>query len=178
MLSASNAAVAPAALDTALLLLRFAVGGMILAHGWNHLFGGGKLAGTASWFESLGLRPGRLHGLLASVTELVAGVLIVVGLLFPWAAGALLGVMVVAWLTAHRTNGFFIFRPGQGWEYVMVVSFVALAMGTVGPGQWSLDDAFGLGLSGWWPFIVTVAVGLGGSLGLLAVVWRPGGTPD
>jgi putative oxidoreductase len=100
--------------NLALLLLRAGVGAMILAHGWNHLFGGGGLEGTAGWFASMGLRPGKLHALMASVTELAAGVLLIVGLFTPLAAGALLGVMLVAWITAHRTNGFFIFRPGQG----------------------------------------------------------------
>jgi putative oxidoreductase len=164
------------AVNLALALLRAGVGAMIIAHGWNHLFGGGGLAGTAGWFNSLGLRPGRLHALMASVVELVAGVLLLLGLFVPFAAGAVLGVMVVAWITAHRSNGFFIFAPGQGWEYVMVVSVVAVAIGTVGPGQWSLDHAFDLSMSGWWPMVVTVVVGLGGSLGLLAVFWRPGRT--
>ena len=162
------------AINLALLLLRVGVGAMILAHGWNHLFGGGGLAGTAGWFDSLGLRPGKLHALLASVTESIAGVLLIVGLLTPVAAGALLGVMLVAWITAHRSNGFFIFRPGQGWEYVAIVSVVAIAIGTVGPGAWSLDDLWNLGWLGWTPMLVTVALGFGGTAALLAVFWRPG----
>jgi putative oxidoreductase len=164
------------AVNLALAVLRASIGAMIIAHGWNHMFGGGGLAGTAGWFESMGLRPGRLHAVMASVVEIVAGVLLLLGLLVPFAAGAVLGVMVVAWITAHRTNGFFIFAPGQGWEYVMVVSAVCVAIGTVGPGQWSLDNALDLSMSGWWPLVVTVVVGLGGSLGLLAVFWRPGRT--
>lgn len=161
------------AIDVALIVLRVGVGGMIVAHGWNHLFGGGGLNGTASWFSSIGLRPGRVHALAASITELVAGVLIIVGFATPLAAGALLGVMVVAWVTAHRTNGFFIFNPGQGWEYVMVVSVVAVAYGTIGPGTWSVDHAAGVSLGGLWPLVVTLGVGLGGAAGLLAVFWRP-----
>jgi hypothetical protein len=31
--------------------------GTMIAHGWNHAFGGGKLPGTARWFESIGIRP-------------------------------------------------------------------------------------------------------------------------
>jgi len=166
------------AVNLALAVLRVCVGGMILAHGWNHLFGPGGLEGTASWFASIGLRPGRLHALLASVTELAAGVLLIAGLAMPFAAGALAGVMVVAWVTAHRTNGFFIFRPGQGWEYVMIVTVVALALGTLGGGEWSLDGVWDLGLSGWWPLVVTAALGGGGAGLLLAVFWRPGASED
>jgi putative oxidoreductase len=161
------------AVDLVLALLRVVVGGMIIAHGWNHLFGGGKLEGTASWFASMGLRPGRLHATLATATEFGAGTLLILGLLTPLAAAGVLGVMLVAWITAHRTNGFFIFRPGQGWEYVMVVSAVALAIGTLGAGGWSLDEVLGLAASGWWGFVVTAVVGIGGAALLLAVFWRP-----
>jgi DoxX len=45
--------------NIAALVLRLAVGGTMMAHGWNHAFGGGKLPGTARWFESIGIRPGR-----------------------------------------------------------------------------------------------------------------------
>jgi putative oxidoreductase len=161
------------AVDVALALVRVVVGGMIIAHGWNHLFGGGKLDGTASWFASMGLRPGRLHAILATATEFVAGTLLILGLLTPAGAAGVLGVMVVAWITAHRTNGFFIFRPGQGWEYVMVVSAVALVIGTIGAGRWSLDHAFGLAASGWLGLAVTAGGGIGGAALLLAVFWRP-----
>jgi uncharacterized membrane protein YphA (DoxX/SURF4 family) len=72
--------------NIAALVLRLAVGGTMIAHGWNHAFGGGKLPGTARWFESIGIRPGRLHALFATVTELGAGALLVLGLLTPLAA--------------------------------------------------------------------------------------------
>ncbi|MCC5953419.1 MAG: DoxX family protein [Acidimicrobiia bacterium] len=163
----------PDAFNLVTLLLRVAVGAMIIAHGYNHIWGGGKLSGTAGWFESMGLRPGRLHALLASVTELVAGTLLIVGLLTPVGAAGVVGVMVVAWLTAHRTNGFFIFKPGQGWEYVMIVTVVGLTIGTIGPGEWSVDAALDLDLVGWSGLAITAVAGLGGAVALLAVFWRP-----
>ena len=46
------------AVDLSLLVVRVAVGIVFLAHGYNHIFGGGRIAGTARWFESLGMRPG------------------------------------------------------------------------------------------------------------------------
>ena len=36
--------------DLALLVLRVGVGVVFLAHGINHVFGGGKIAGTGRWF--------------------------------------------------------------------------------------------------------------------------------
>lgn len=165
----------PKAVDLALLVLRLTCGLMIMAHGYNHIFGGGKIQGTAGWFASMGMKPGILHAWLASVTELGAGLLLIAGLLTPLASAGLLSVMVVAWITAHRTNGFFIFKPGQGWEYVMFISFTALALGTIGAGEWSLDHALKLTMfDGWTGFLVTALAGYGGALALLAVFWRPG----
>ena len=115
--------------NIAALVLRLVVGGTMIAHGWNHAFGGGKLPGTARWFESIGIRPGRVHALAATVTELGAGALLVLGLLTPLAAAAVVGTMVVALVANHARNGFFIFRPGEGYEYVATLTLVAVAIG-------------------------------------------------
>ena len=87
----------------------------------------------------------------------------------------MVGVMAVAWAINHRGNGFFIFRPGEGWEYVMSLLLAGLLLGAIGPGSWSLDEAFDirddlLGLPG---LLVAAVAGLGGSALLLAVAWRP-----
>ena len=49
--------------------------------------------------------------------------------------------MAVAWIANHFKNGFFIFNKGEGYEYVMTLLLCGVALGTVGPGSWSLDDA-------------------------------------
>src|SRR3954465_4435674 len=106
------------AVNLALFVLRLSLGATMIAHGYSHIYRGGKIKGTAGWFESLGLRPGKLHAWLASLTELGAGALLIVGFLNPLAAAGVVGVMVVALITNHFKNGFFIFRPGEGYEYV------------------------------------------------------------
>ncbi len=116
------------------LLLRVILGITMIAHGYNHIWGGGKITGTAGWFESLGLRPGMLHAWLASLTELGAGAMLIVGLLNPLAAAGVVGVMVVALITNHFKNGFFIFRPGEGYEYVLNLTIAALALRGARPG--------------------------------------------
>jgi putative oxidoreductase len=66
-------------LDTAsvgLLLARFVLGPMMLAHGTQKLFGwfgGHGLRGTGGFFESLGFRPGRTFAAAAGVTEVLSG---------------------------------------------------------------------------------------------------------
>jgi putative oxidoreductase len=160
-------------LNFALLLLRVVTGLMIAAHGYNHIWGGGKIEGTGRWFGSMGMKPGILHAWLASITELTCAVLLLSGFLTPLGAGGVLGVMLVAWVTAHRKNGFFIFKPGQGWEYVAYISFVCVAIGTMGAGEWSLDNALDTMFEDWWGLAVTLLAGVGGAATLLAVFYRP-----
>lgn len=161
------------AIDIASLILRFTVGITMFAHGWNHVFRGGKLAGTARWFESIGVRPGRVHALLASVTELGAGVLLLAGLLTPLAAAAVVGTMLVALVANHLKNGFFIFRPGEGYEYVLMITLVSIALGSIGGGRVSLDHAIGFAVHGWSGSLIALLVGAAGGGLVLATSWRP-----
>lgn len=163
------------ALNLALLLLRGSVGAVMLAHGINHIRGGGKIAGTAAWFASLGMKPGILHAWFASITEVAGGLMLVFGLLTPVAAAGVIGVMLVAWITNHRGNGFFIFRPGEGWEYVMTLTVVGFALAVIGAGDWSLDHALEIDddLVGAAGLVIAVVAGVGGAVGLLVGFWRP-----
>ncbi len=163
------------AIDLALLIFRCGIGGVMLAHGINHIIGGGKIEGTAGWFGSMGMRYPKMQAWLASLTEIGAGVLLVLGLLTPFGAAGVVGVMAVAWIINHRGNGFFIFRPGEGWEYVMTLLLCGVLLGAVGPGGWSLDDAFDIvdDLAGTTGLLIAVLAGGGGALALLAATWRP-----
>ena len=78
-------------------------------------------------------------------------------------------------ITNHLRNGFFIFRPGEGYEYVLTLILVAVAIGAIGAGGWSLDHAFGIGddLVGWRGLAIAGGLGGGGGLALLAVFYRP-----
>jgi putative oxidoreductase len=163
------------ATNLALLVFRAGIGAVMLAHGLNHIYGGGKIAGTGRWFESLGMRPGVLHAWLASLSEVAGGVALILGLLTPLGASAVIGTMVVAWITNHRGNGFFIFRPGEGWEYVMTLTLAGFALAVLGPGEWSLDEAIGWrdDLVGTTGLIIALVAGAGGAAALLAGFWRP-----
>jgi putative oxidoreductase len=161
--------------DIASLLLRLIVGFTLFAHGYNHTWRAGRLAGTARWFESIGLRPGRVHALAASVSELGGGVLLMAGLVTPLAAAAGVGTMTVALIANHRKNGFFIFRPGEGYEYVLMIIVVSGAIGALGGGRASLDNALGLAddLQGGLGAAIALGAGLGGAALTLATSWRP-----
>jgi putative oxidoreductase len=157
--------------DFALLVLRVALGLTLAAHGVNKVKGG--LDNAGKWFSSMGMRQGALQARMAAATEIGCGLLLVLGLLTPFAAGGVIGIMIVAGIVAHRNNGFFVFRPGQGWEYVAVIAVAAFALGTIGPGDWSLDHAIGIDIENWWGAIVSAVLGIGSAAALLAVYWRP-----
>jgi putative oxidoreductase len=162
-------------LDLALVVMRLSLGLTVIAHGYRHIFGGGKIAGTAGWFESLGMKPGKLHAWLASLTELGAGALLVVGLLTPIAAAGVMGTLLVALITNHWRNGFFIFNKGEGYEYVLMIVCMALALGTIGAGRYSLDDklSYPIAPGSRAGFLITAILGIGSAVALVAIFWRP-----
>ncbi|MGD0880894.1 MAG: DoxX family protein [Acidimicrobiales bacterium] len=160
--------------NIAVLILRLTLGGMILAHGTNKIFGGGRIPGTAAWFESIGMKPGKLNAWAAALTEVGCGVLLILGLLTPLACAGLVALMVVAIVTVHRKNGFFVFNPGQGIEYCLVIALVAIALGGLGAGRWSLDHALKVWtFRPWVGLVVAAGVGVGGAALQLLAVYRP-----
>ena len=162
--------------DAVAMLLRLLLGVVMIAHGLNHLRGGGRIVGTARWFTGLGLTHGTLQAWLSVINEAGADVLLLAGLLTPLACAGVMSVMLVAGLLAHRPNGFFVFK--EGYEYVLTLAVMALALTILGPGSASLEDVAGLGLDGW----PGVGLALGGAVvataGLLTVFWRPRPVPE
>ena len=156
-----------------LLILRLCLGLFLAYHGYNKVFGSGGLKGTASWFGSIGFKWPTWQARLGASTEIGAGLLLALGLLTPLAAAGVIGVMVVAIIVAHWKVGFFVFLPNQGWEYCATIAIGALAIGTMGPGQWSLDHAIDFGVEGWNGLIATAVIGIGGALLQLLICYRP-----
>ncbi len=156
--------------DVALLFIRVVIGLTMAAHGVNKAKG---LAGTAGWFDSIGMRPGRVHARLAAGGEIAAGVFLAAGLLTSFAALGFVGLMTVAWYTSHRDKGFFIIK--EGWEYVMVLAVVAITIAMLGPGEYSIDDALGIAddLDGYVGLAISAGGGLAAAALLLAVFFRP-----
>ena len=158
------------AFDAALLFIRVVVGVTMAAHGLVKLR---SLAGTAGWFDSIGMRPGTLHARAAGGGEVLAGLFLAAGFLTSFAALGFVALMTVAGWTSHRDNGFFIIK--DGWEYVFVLAAIAVTIATLGPGEWSVDH--GLDIATSLDEFVGTAISLGGGLvagiGFLAVFYRP-----
>jgi putative oxidoreductase len=153
-----------------LLVVRVVAGVTLALHGYQKFFMGGRIEGTARWFESLGMKPGRLHAYLAACTEVSCGLGFAAGLLTPLTAAGFVGTMTVAAWTHKGT--FFVFK--DGWEYNAVLAALAVLVATTGAGRWSLDNALGLldDLSGTTGLLISLS-GLVASIALMAVYWRP-----
>ena len=162
------------AYDVGLLILRLVLGLTLAAHGWNKFFGGGRIPGTARWFESIGMKYGTFQAVVAAGTEITAGLGLAAGLLTPIPAAGFVALMLVAAWTVHRHNGFFIVK--EGWEYNLILATAAVAIATIGPGKYSLDyQIFGPQLfhPGWHGLLGSLLLGLGGALGQLVLFYRP-----
>ncbi|ATA27949.1 hypothetical protein MLM_1198 [Mycobacterium lepraemurium] len=159
--------------DVGLLILRLVLGVTLTAHGYNKFFGGGRIPGTARWFESIGMKPGKFHATVAATTEMAAGLGLAAGLLTPIPAAGFVSLMLVAAWTVHRPNGFFIVK--EGWEYNLVLAASAVVVATLGAGRLSLDWlVFGKNwMDGWNGLLISLLLGLAGAIGQLVIFYRP-----
>jgi putative oxidoreductase len=163
----------PDRINLALLLLRLVFGLFLAYHGYNKVFGAGGLKGTAGWFGSMGFKYPDIQAKVAAATEIGAGVMLAAGLFTPLAAAGVIGLMTVAIYTSHLKVGFFVFKPGQGWEYCASIVAAALAIGIAGAGDFSIDHAAGWTFGGWGGGLVAGVVGVGGAAAQLAAFYRP-----
>lgn len=155
--------------DLGLLVLRLVVGGLLMGHGSQKLFGwfgGHGLAGTAGWLESIGLRPGKPWALLAGLAEFGGGLLLALGLLNPLGPIGIIAVMATAWAAAHAGKPIWVTSGGA--ELPLTNMAAALAIALAGPGVYSLDAGFGIHV----PAVLTGIVALAAAVGVAAAAWR------
>lgn len=123
--------------DWAALILRVLLGLVMLAHSLYLKLLVFTLAGTAQFFESLGL-PAVLAFLVFGV-ETVAGLMLLLGYRVRLAALALLPILVGAtW--AHAGNGWLFTNAGGGWEYPLVLAMLTWLQFLLGGGVLALDS--------------------------------------
>jgi putative oxidoreductase len=158
-------------MNTGLLILRLVVGLGLAAHGAQKLYGwfGGKgLNGTGRFFETLGFRPGRSFALAAGLAEVGGGLLTALGLFGPIGPALAIVIMVVAMVTVHIDNGFFVEQ--NGIERPLLYAAGAAVISLTGPGAHSLDAW--LGLAGPWSLrsgMIALALGILIGLGSLSL---------
>ena len=130
--------------DIGLLLLRFGIGGVVFAHGAQKVFGlwgGPGIAGFTANLTNFGYQRASTLSWVTGITELVAGAFVVLGLLTPLAAAAILSIMINAVLL-KLSNGFFVTGPSgsDAVEYTVVIGLGAACLVFTGPGRIALDN--------------------------------------
>ncbi len=124
-------------------ILRIVLGGILIPHGCQKLFGlfgGMGFTGNAALFDRLGFSPGVFWGTLVGSTELIGGALLVLGLFTRFAAAAVLIFMIVA-MKFTSAKGFF--WTAGGMEYSLLIGTCALFFLIRGGGHLSVDHAIG-----------------------------------
>src|SRR6201987_2728406 len=125
------------------LILRVTLGGILIPHGMQKLFGafgGMGFAGNAALFDRIGFTPGVFWGTLVGCTELIGGILLVLGLFTRFAAAAVVIFMIMGGKFTSA-KGFFWTQGGS--EYALLIGFCPLFFLIRGGGAWSPDRAIG-----------------------------------
>ncbi|MCR4325459.1 MAG: DoxX family protein [Patescibacteria group bacterium] len=119
------------------LVLRVALGVIFLWHGYDKVFSTG-IAGVSGFLGSLGFPIPTLFAYILAYGELIAGVLLILGLFTHWAAKFATIVAVVAFFTVHMKNGFSAAQGG--YEYIMLIFAASVSVLIAGAGKYSLDE--------------------------------------
>lgn len=125
----------------AMLPLRLALGVIFIAHGAQKVLGSFGGPGFRAFIENPApypfMKPAWLWMGAAALSELVGGVLILLGLLTRVGAFLIACIMVTGMLGVHWKDGFFI--SNQGIEYTVALLGMSLALLIAGGGQASVD---------------------------------------
>jgi len=131
--------------SASLLIARLTLGFVMFPHGAQKAlgwFGGYGFEGTMGFFTNMMHVPAPL-AFLAIAAEFAGSLGLIFGLFGRVAAFGIASNMVVAILTVHAANGFFMNwegkQPGEGFEYHLLVLGLALITILFGAGKASLD---------------------------------------
>ena len=166
-------------LDLALLIIRVVLGVVFIIHGGHKLFGwygGPGVKGMAYWLNSFGVAHPTLLAWMATLSEFVGGLLVLVGLLTPLAAAIIVSTMVVAIVLVHGKNGFL--ASNQGYEFNLSLIALALALMLGGAGTLSVDQLLGLAMPmdqmPLWAIVGLALIPFGGLISIELSRWAKG----
>lgn len=131
--------------DYIALITRLVIGSVMLPHGAQKLlgwFGGYGFSGTLDFFTgTLGIP--FILSLIVILTESIGSILLVLGFAGRLSSLLLISTMIGAVATSHLSNGFFMNwfgnQAGEGFEYHILYSTLALIVLIKGSGMLSID---------------------------------------
>ena len=127
--------------DFGLLLIRVALGTIMVAHGAQKLFTYGY-GGVVGAMTQMGLPAPQIAAALIIAAELGGGLLVLAGAATRFAAAAFAFSMVVATVQVHLAAGFFL---PAGYEFTLMLALTSLGLAFTGAGRYSIDALIGRG---------------------------------
>ncbi len=168
-------------ISVGLLILRLVAGLTLAVHGAQKLgwFGGASFSKTMQGMQKQGFKPTWFWTSLTILGEVGGGLSLAFGFLTPLGAAGAVGAMFMAIVKVHWKHGFW--NRDHGLEFPLQLLASSLAIGLMGPGNYSLDALFGIVLPGVLLFgVLAVAAIIVDIIGLLisrpAAVEPSGGT--
>jgi putative oxidoreductase len=122
-----------------LLTLRLVVGLVFATHGGDKLFVQG-VPGVIGFLDKLGISPPELWAWVLTLSELIGGVALMLGLLTRVAAFVTTATMVVAIGNVLWFRGFFL----PGYEFALTLLGASIALALTGPGRYAVDAWLGI----------------------------------
>jgi len=167
--------------DLGLLLLRVAVGALLIGHGLQKAFGWWNGPGFDGFEESLtdmGFQHASILTYVAAGGQIAAGVLLVLGLFTPVAAAGALaylvnGVLAEA-MVAHENARLSAFLT-DGHEYKIILICTVAAIILIGPGRYGLDAGRGWARRPFVGSFAALVIGVGAGIGIWVLL--NGGNP-
>jgi putative oxidoreductase len=121
------------------LVIRVAVGWDLVNHGWGKIMVG-PTAAFLKGYADLGFNPPEIWFWTSTLTELLGGIALILGLFTRFFAAAVAIEMLVITVT-YWDNGFSWMH--RGYEYVLLWGLVCFAIALRGGGPYSLDRKLG-----------------------------------
>ena len=118
----------------AALILRLALGVMLIAHGFLKIFVF-TMPGTVGFFESIGY-PG-FFAYVVTFIEVGGGLMLIAGLYVRPVSIVIIPILLGA-AQVHFGNGWVFSAEGGGWEYPIFLAVAAVVQALLGEGQYAV----------------------------------------
>ena len=112
--------------DRAWTILRLMLAGLIAAHGWMRLLGGGVVP-FGSWLDGQGLPFGLAIAAAVTALEIIAAFALVADRGLRWLIPPLVGVYTTGIVLVHAPAGWFVVGPGRNGAEFSVLLIACLA---------------------------------------------------
>lgn len=153
--------------DLGLLLLRVVIGALFIGHGLQKAFGwwGGQgLDGFKTALADAGYQHAGVLTYAGAGTQILVGVLLVLGLFTPLAAAGALAYLVNSLMTvvaAQRQDGYLAVFGPDGFENLLLLIAAVAAVILVGPGRYGFDGGRGWARRPFVGSVIALLLGIG-----------------